>query len=183
MQFCSKCVDKGVNSTPVCGFSNIAIICACWRYRDVAWHSWRLKSTANGPLAKYVKWRVAHPPGMPGTFSPTPRVSDSNMHHGTCVTHVPWCMPGSLTSGFLGSRWRVKRSRHSWRMRNPQFYVSCKRSMTLVASQTTGRWTVRPRVYSGWYQKHSKGRITGPLWGESTGDQWIPVTKGQEDIW
>ena len=26
-------------------------------------------------------------------------VSDSNMHHGTCVTHVPWCMSGSLTCG------------------------------------------------------------------------------------
>ena len=36
--------------------------------------------------------------------------------------HVPWCMPGSLTSGFLWSRWRGKRSRHSRRMRNPQFY-------------------------------------------------------------
>ena len=21
------------------------------------------------------------------------------MHHGTCVTHVPWCIPGSLTGG------------------------------------------------------------------------------------
>ena len=28
------------------------------------------------------------------------------MHHGTCVTHVPWCKPGSLTNGFLWSRWR-----------------------------------------------------------------------------
>ena len=26
-------------------------------------------------------------------------VSDSGMHHGTCVTHVPWCMSGSLTRG------------------------------------------------------------------------------------
>ena len=26
-------------------------------------------------------------------------VSDLGMHHGTCVTHVSWCMPGSLTSG------------------------------------------------------------------------------------
>ena len=25
------------------------------------------------------------------------------MHHGTCVTHVPCCMPGSLTSGFFWS--------------------------------------------------------------------------------
>ena len=41
------------------------------------------------------------------------------------VTH----MPGSLTSGFLWSRWRARRSRHSRRMRNPQFYVSGKRPM------------------------------------------------------
>ena len=26
-------------------------------------------------------------------------VSDLDMHHGTCVTHVPWCMSGSLTYG------------------------------------------------------------------------------------
>ena len=51
----------------------------------------------NWPLARYVKLRVAHAPGMPGTFSPPPRISDPDMHHGTCVTHVPWCKPGSLT--------------------------------------------------------------------------------------
>ena len=28
-----------------------------------------------------------------------PLVSDAGMHHGTCVTHVPWCKSGSLTSG------------------------------------------------------------------------------------
>ena len=79
-----------------------------------------------GPLNRYVKLRVAHAPRM---FSPPPRVSDPGMHHGTCVSHVPWCMSGSLTSGFLWSRWRGKRSRHSRRMRNPQFYVSGKRPM------------------------------------------------------
>ena len=61
--------------------------------------------TKYGPLARNVKLRVAHAPGIPGTFSPPPRVSDPDMHHGTCVTHVPWCMLGSLTSGFLWS-WR-----------------------------------------------------------------------------
>ena len=81
----------------------------------------------NGPLARYVKLRVAHAPGMPGTFSPPPRVIDPDMHHGTCVTHVSWCMPGSITSGFFWFRWRGTRSRHSRRMRNPQFYVSGKR--------------------------------------------------------
>ena len=50
----------------------------------------------------------AHAPGMPGTFSPLPQVSDPDMHHGTCVTHVPWCMSGSLTSGFLWNRRRGK---------------------------------------------------------------------------
>ena len=28
-----------------------------------------------------------------------PLVSDPSMHHGTCVTHVPWCMSGSQTHG------------------------------------------------------------------------------------
>ena len=60
-------------------------------------------------------------------FPRPPRVSDPDMHHGTCVTHVPWCMPGSVTSGFLWSRWLGKRSRHPRRMRNPQCYVSGKR--------------------------------------------------------
>ena len=55
----------------------------------------------HGPLTKYAKSRVAHAPGMPGTFSPPPiqrkpLVSDPGMHHGTCVTHVQWCMSGSL---------------------------------------------------------------------------------------
>ena len=64
-------------------------------------------------LARYVILRVAHAPGIPGTFSPPPRVSDPDMHHGTCMTHLPWCIPGSLISGFLWSRWRGKRSQHS----------------------------------------------------------------------
>ena len=76
------------------------------------------------PLTRYVNVRVAHAPDMPWTFTPPPRVSNPDMHHGTCVTHVPWCMPGSITDGFLRSRRRGKRSRHSRRMRNPQSYVS-----------------------------------------------------------
>ena len=64
----------------------------------------------HGPLARYVKLRLAHPPGMPRSFSPSPRVNDPQ-----------------LTSSFLWSWWRGKRSQHSRRMRNPQFYVSGKR--------------------------------------------------------
>ena len=58
-----------------------------------------------------------------------PLVNDPGMHHGTCVTHVPWCMSGSLTR-----RWREKRSRHSRRMRKTKFYESVKRPMRLEVS-------------------------------------------------
>ena len=51
---------------------------------------WEWRGWQHGPLARYVKLRVAHAPLMPGTFSPPPRVSVPDMHHGTCVTHVPW---------------------------------------------------------------------------------------------
>ena len=94
------------------------------------WHC--MGQSYNGPLTRYVKLQVAHAPGMPGTFSPPPRVRDPDMHHGTCVTHVPWCMSGSLNSGFFWSQWRGKCSRHSRHMRNPHFYVSGKRPMALV---------------------------------------------------
>ena len=46
------------------------------------------KTCCYGPLARYVKLRIAHAPGMSRTFSPPPRVSDPDMHHDTCVTHV-----------------------------------------------------------------------------------------------
>ena len=55
-----------------------------------------------------------------------PLVSDHGMHHGTYVTHVPWCMSGS------NPRWRGKRSRHSRRMCNLHFNVSGKRAMVTV---------------------------------------------------
>ena len=75
---------------------------------DIFWKSKQfIKTVHYAPtyLIRYVKLRVTHAPRMPGTFSPPPRVSDPDIHHGTCVTHVAWCMPGSLTSGFLWSRW------------------------------------------------------------------------------
>ena len=53
---------------------------------------------------RYVKLRVTHAPGRSGTFprhwlQRKPLVSNPGMHHGTCVTHVPWCMSGSLNRG------------------------------------------------------------------------------------
>ena len=42
------------------------------------------------------EWRERSPRRR---FQRKPLVSDPGMHHGTCVTHVPWCMSGSLTCG------------------------------------------------------------------------------------
>ena len=78
----------------------------------------------HGPLARKVKLRAAHAPEMPGTF---PRHRELAIP--TCIMARAWRMPGSLTSGFLWSRWRGKRSRHSRRMRNPQIYVAGMRPM------------------------------------------------------
>ena len=75
-------------------------------YGDYYRMSPNIRSFRHGPLIRYAKLRVVHASGMPGTFSPPPPVSDPDMHHGTCVTHVAWRMPVSLTSGFLWSWWR-----------------------------------------------------------------------------
>ena len=105
----------------------------------------------------------AHAPGMPGTFSLPPRVSDPDMHHDTCVTHVPWCMPGSLTSSLLWSRRQGKRSRHSRRMRNPQFYVSGKRLMAMTLTfwsqslRTSG--PVLDGLVPGWISNHIPSKV------------------------
>ena len=90
----------------------------------------------HGPLLRYVKLRAAHAMRMPGTFSPPPRVSDPDLHHGTWVTHVTRCILRSLTSGFLWSRCRGERSRHFRRMRNPQFYIYGKRPIERSPAMT-----------------------------------------------
>ena len=58
----------------------------------------------HGPLTRYAKLPSAHALGMPGTFprhrlQRKPLVSDPGMHHVTYVTHLPWCMSGSLARG------------------------------------------------------------------------------------
>ena len=94
-------------------------------------------------MARYVKLWVAHAPGMPGTFLPSPQVSNPDIHHGMCATNVPWCALVSLTSSFL-LRWCQKKcSRHSRRMLNPQFYVFGKR---LIACSSNDIW----RIYASY---------------------------------
>ena len=109
-----------------------------------------LRQLIHEPLTWYVNMQFVHAPGMPGTFSPPPRVSDPDLHHSTCVTHVPWCMSGSLTCGFHWIRWRGKRSGHYRRMRNPQFCVTGERPM----ARRKCSWAVVIALATAWNPFH-----------------------------
>ena len=85
-----------------------------------AWASYQIRKFAGCACA-----------GNAGTFFAPPQVSDPSMHHGTCVTHVPWCMLESLTRSFSWRRWRGKRSLHSQHMCIRQIYVSGNRPIPI----------------------------------------------------
>ena len=60
-----------------------------------------IKDYSHGPLARYINCGLRMRRECRERF-PRHRlrrktlVSDPDMHHGTCVTHVPWCMSASL---------------------------------------------------------------------------------------
>ena len=104
LHYLTRAIKLCGNLSWVCNGCNFSMACRMVitslyviRIAVEAWASCQIRKIAG-----------AHAPGMPGTFSPSPQVSDPDMHHGTCVTHVPWCMPGSLTSSFLWNRRRGK---------------------------------------------------------------------------
>ena len=89
-------------------------------YNEWIWVSYQMRKCAGCSWA-----------GNAGNVFPAPNSektlnSDPGMHHGTCVTHVPLCMSGSLTRG------GGENSRYSLRMRNSQLCVSGKRPINEV---------------------------------------------------
>ena len=74
-------------------------------------------------------------------FQSKPLVSDPGMHHGTCATHVPWCMSGSLTCGDGKTFPAFPAHAH------PQFCVSGKRPMGLALIWTLGTKPLPGPVY------------------------------------
>ena len=77
----------------------------------------------HGPLIRYAKIAGCACAGNAGDVFPATAGYRSR---------YVWCMPGSLTSGFLWSRWRgFPVYRHSRRMHNPQFCVSGKRPVCI----------------------------------------------------
>ena len=51
--------------------------------------------------------------------------------------------------------------------------------MSAMASQITGVVIVYPTFVQAQIEENIKAPRHWPLWGESTGDRWIPRTKGQ----
>ena len=77
--------------------SNAENVSIWWCHHEImacSWASYQIRKIAGCACA-----------GNAGNVFPRRRfqrkslVNDPGMHHGTCVTHVPWCMSGSFTCG------------------------------------------------------------------------------------
>ena len=84
-----------------------------------------------------------------------PLVGDPGMHHGMCVTHVPWCMSGSLTRGcgenVLGIPGVCATRKFTYLVRGP-----------LVDRTDCSNHIMRPiHCYNRWWY-HRKLVISGP---------------------
>ena len=93
-------------------------------------------------------------------FKMKPLVSDPGMHHGTCVTHVPWCMSGSLTCGDGENV--------------PGIPGACAPAILRIWQEA--HWPV-PSYDMMTSSNGNKFPVIGLLWWESTGHRWIPLTK------
>ena len=87
-------------------------------------------------------------------FQSKPLVSDPGMHHGTCVTHVPWCMSGSLTCGDGENV--------------PGIPGACAPAILRIWQEAHAIWT----LYDGFPVNHPLiARFTGPTWAPSGADR------------
>ena len=96
----------------------------------------------HGPLTRYIKLRVAHAAGMPETFSPPPTSKETASYRSEHASRHVRHARAVMHAGIANPRWRGKRSRHSRRMHNPQFYVSGKRPMPSQAKISPMFWNI-----------------------------------------
>ena len=118
---CSRGVSNDVYITPAC-FQRLVVygnLPTDWCY-GLSPVQHQAMPCAHGSLTRYVKLRVAHALGMPGTF-PRNRLQRKQLVSGA-VMYV----------GIASPRCREKHHRHSQRMHNPQFYVSVKRPIKSI---------------------------------------------------
>ena len=120
------CVKIVVKKTLACNFITFWVMYSFffpWVYMEA------LDSTTSTPWAscQIRKIAVCACAGNAGNVFPAAAVYRSR-HASRHMCHaLPSCMPSSLTSGFIWSRWWENCSRHPQRMRNPRFCISGKR--------------------------------------------------------
>ena len=94
-------------------------------------------------------------------------VSDPEMHHGSCVTHMPWCMSGSLTRSGVENIPDIHgacATRNFTHLARDPFQW---RHMSGMACQVTVTSTICSALCSGLqWKKTPKFRVTVPLWEE-----------------
>ena len=100
--------------------SEAPVMRICWWF-ETPWASYQIRKIVGCACAGNVGNIFPH-----RRLQMKPLVSNPGIHHGTCVTHVPWCMSGLLTSG--GRETFPAFSVHA----QSQFYVSGKRHRALI---------------------------------------------------
>ena len=117
-----------------------------------------------------------------------PLVTDPGMHHGTCVTHVLWCILGSLTRGggenVPGIPGACTTRNVTYLVKGPLMtdpcleFCRCGKMNTWRGTQMRRTWetcvlnwvTSGPQISGVTRGKSTQwSHITGPLWGESAG--------------
>ena len=81
------------------------------------------------------KLRVVHALRLPVTFSPPPTLKETAIYRSRHASRHVRDARAVKHIGIASPQWRGKRSRHSPRMRNPQFCVSGKRPMVGVVQR------------------------------------------------
>ena len=98
----------------ICSQLNIRVVCHCMSKVSRGYRTlfllWSLFSCVTSPRVPWASYQIRKIAGcacagnagnifLRRPFQRKPLISDPGMHYGTCVTHVPWCMSGSLTCG------------------------------------------------------------------------------------
>ena len=114
------------------------------------------------------------PPTSKETASERSRHASRHVRHARAVMHV----------GIANPRWRGKRSWHSRRMRNPQFYVSGKRPFRSlkfnIANETSWRIkSINQSIKSSFVKGAGARPQNAPCWRCSHALRGAPVRRGR----
>ena len=87
------CYRAPFRETTLKRWSTTHLLSRIWKERE-AWASYQTRKNRQLRMRQELRERFPH-----HRLQRKSPVSDPDMHHGTCTTHVPWCMLGSLTRG------------------------------------------------------------------------------------